>query len=234
MFDAKSLLDQFLGAGTANKVGGGLNRATDYAKGNPMATGAAVTGLAALLLGTKGGRAIGGRTLELGGIALVGGLACKAFTDWKSKSNASNEQSTSITPEDLSPPPSKDGFQPLPASEQERSLALLTAMIAAAKADGYIDESERTAILGKLDNIPLDAEARAFVIEEMSAPLNIDKVVQPATNQEIASEIYLASLLGIDPDHPAEKAYLAMLAARLKLPDALIQHLHTVADEAHA
>jgi uncharacterized membrane protein YebE (DUF533 family) len=59
------------------------------------------------------------------------------------------------------------------------------------------------------------------VIDEMRKPLNIDSVVADATTTERAIEIYTASVLAIDPDDPAEQAYLAMLAARLKLAPGL-------------
>ena len=41
-----------------------------------------------------------------------------------------------------------------------------------------------------------------------------------------AAEIYAASLLSIDVDNAAERGYLAMLAARLKLDEGLVAHLH--------
>jgi uncharacterized membrane protein YebE (DUF533 family) len=46
-------------------------------------------------------------------------------------------------------------------------------------------------------------------------------VVKAATSPELALEIYAASFLAIDPDDPAEQAYLAMLASRLKLDPGL-------------
>jgi len=51
--------------------------------------------------------------------------------------------------------------------------------------------------------------------------LDIDQVVAAATTPELAVEIYAASVLAIDPDDPAEQAYLAMLASRLKLEPGL-------------
>ena len=42
-----------------------------------------------------------------------------------------------------------------------------------------------------------------------------------AVTPELAVEIYAASVLAIDPDDPAEQAYLAMLASRLKLEPGL-------------
>jgi uncharacterized membrane protein YebE (DUF533 family) len=93
-------------------------------------------------------------------------------------------------------------------------------MIAAAKADGHVDADERERILGKLAEEGLSAEEEAFLAKELSAPLDIDRVVASAKTKEQTIEIYAASLVAINPDNPAEKAYLDMLAARLGLePD---------------
>ena len=46
---------------------------------------------------------------------------------------------------------------------------------------------------------------------------------------ELAVEIYAASFLAIDPDDPAEQAYLAMLASRLKLDPGLRAAVETEA-----
>ena len=101
------------------------------------------------------------------------------------------------------------------------SLAILRAMIAAAKADGHIDAQEHSRIFDKLDACDLDTEEKAFIIDELRKPLDIDAVVRAATTPELAVQIYAASVLAIDPDDPAEQAYLAMLASRLKLEPGL-------------
>jgi len=101
------------------------------------------------------------------------------------------------------------------------SLAILRAMIAAAKADGHIDAQEHSRIFAKLNEHDLDTEEKAFIIDELRKPLDIDAVVAAAVTPELAVEIYAASVLAIDPDDPAEQAYLAMLASRLKLEPGL-------------
>ena len=63
----------------------------------------------------------------------------------------------------------------------------------------------------------------------MCAPLDLDAIVKGASQPEVAVEVYAASLLAIDPDHPAEKAYLQMLAARLGLADELVAEIHRTA-----
>jgi uncharacterized membrane protein YebE (DUF533 family) len=44
-----------------------------------------------------------------------------------------------------------------------------------------------------------------------------------------AAEVYAASLLAIEVDSPAERAYLGLLAARLGLADELVASLHGAA-----
>ncbi len=72
MFNAKQLLDQFVGGGQGGDQGAG-----DFLRG--AGGGALAGGLAALLLGSKTGRKIGGEALKMGGMAAVGALAYKAY-----------------------------------------------------------------------------------------------------------------------------------------------------------
>jgi uncharacterized membrane protein YebE (DUF533 family) len=60
----------------------------------------------------------------------------------------------------------------------------------------------------------------------MGHPVDMDAIVNSATSPEVAAEIYVASLLAIDVDTADEKSYLAMLAARLKLPPKLVTELN--------
>jgi uncharacterized membrane protein YebE (DUF533 family) len=53
----------------------------------------------------------------------------------------------------------------------------------------------------------------------------VDAIVNSATSPEVAAEIYIASLMAVDVDTPAEKSYLGMLAARLQLPPQLVTEL---------
>jgi uncharacterized membrane protein YebE (DUF533 family) len=63
-------------------------------------------------------------------------------------------------------------------------------------------------------------------MDELRAKLDVDAVAGAAATPEEAAEIYAASLLSIDVDNAAERGYLAMLAARLKLDEGLVAHLH--------
>ena len=50
-------------------------------------------------------------------------------------------------------------------------------------------------------------------------------ITSAVATPEQGAEVYLASRLAIDPDVPAERAYLDALAGRLKLPAELRAHL---------
>lgn len=238
MKDAQRLLDQFLGTGNqmtgGSNAGGGIGGALQQGLGGNLGGlggGAMAGGVVALLLGTKGGRKLGKKALKYGGMALVGGLAYKAYRDYQARQSGqapASVPSTGRGEPDVIEAPQDSPFSPAaaPGGADNFSLAILRAMISAAKADGYIDPAEQQKIFEKVDQLGLGAEEKAFVMDELRSPLNIDTIVEAATSEEIAAELYAASLLAIDPDHPAEKAYLQMLAARLNLPEGLVAALH--------
>jgi uncharacterized membrane protein YebE (DUF533 family) len=242
MLDAKRLLDQFIGGpdnnapqqggqfgqfgDIARQVGGGLSNNLGGIGG-----GALAGGLAALLLGTKSGRKIAGNVVTMGGMAAVGALAYHAYRNWQ----AGKEPGATAAqqPVALLPPPNATPFNPASSAEQQHlGRSLLRAMIAAAKADGHVDAAEQTNIFAQIDRLNLGAEDKAFVIDELRKPLDVDSVANGARSPEEAAEIYAASLLAIDIDNPAERGYLGMLAARLKLDEALVAHLHATIEGA--
>jgi uncharacterized membrane protein YebE (DUF533 family) len=105
-------------------------------------------------------------------------------------------------------------------------------MVAAAKADGEIDELEQRRILQHLERDNVDDDDRAFVQQLLHEPADIEAVVREARCPETAAELYAASLIAIDPTRPAERGYLTMLAARLGLDQALVDHLQATVAQA--
>ena len=223
MFDPQKLLEQFLGGGSATPGTDGKAKAglsPDFMKG--LATGGVAGGLAGILLGGKTSKKLAKGAVKLGGTAALAGLAYKAYESWRAAQQQAPAAEAPAPMKDITPKPEGTPF--LPAADAERSaasLAILRAMIAAAKADGRIDGEEHRRIFAKLDELDLDTEEKAFIIDELRKPLDIDAVVRAAATPELAVEIYAASVLAIDPDDPAEQAYLAMLASRLGLEPGL-------------
>ncbi|MFN3723692.1 MAG: tellurite resistance TerB family protein [Paracoccaceae bacterium] len=230
MFNAKSLLDQVLGQvnqATGGKVGmqsaDGLGqKAKDLWGGqSTLGKGAIAGGLMGILM-TKGGRRMLGTGAKIGGAALIGGLAYKAYQDWQAGKAVTAEPGPLALPQ-------PDGTPFLPTDlvqANDLSARLLQAMVAAAKADGHVTADERARIDGQLAALGLEAEASALIAAELDAPLDAGRIAALARTEEEAAEIYAASLLAVDAEGAAEKGYLAMLAARLNLDPGLVAHLH--------
>lgn len=236
MFDAKQLLDQFIGSNGQQNAGvTGRAGSTDFLQQAAHAMsgfggGALAGGLAGLLLGSKGGRKLAGTALTYGGMAVAGALAFRAYQNWQAGKAAT---SAAAAQGPLLPPPADTPFNPAAEADQQMlSRNLLRAMIAAAKADGHIDAAEQAAIFAQMDRLNVGAEDKVFVMDELRKPLDADAVARTTRSPEEAAELYAVSLLAIDVDNPSERAYLARLAAALKLDAGLVAHLHATIEGA--
>lgn len=224
MFDPKKLLDDLLGSqipGTTGTVREKAGQAVLMAKDNPLAAGA----LAAVLLGTGPGRKVGGAAVKLGGLAAIGGLAYKAYQNYQNGKKP--DEAAPAEEQILLPPPADTEFHPsqAPQGEAEFALTLVRAMIAAARADGRIDDEERRRIGEKLSLSGLDSDAESFLRAELESPLDLDALVAAARTEAQKVELYTASRLAVDADTRAERGYLDLLAGRLGLADQLVDHI---------
>lgn len=233
MLDPKALLDDLLGAkvpGTESTVRDKAGQAAQMARDNPLAAGA----LAAILLGTGAGRKVTGSALKLGGLAAVAGLAYKAYQNY-SKGAEPGAGQQGGEPE-LLPPPADTAFDPAqaPQGEAEFALVIARARIAAARADGHIDDAERVRIADKLHLSGIGEEAEAFLMAELEKPVDLDGLVAAAQTDAQKAELYTASRIAIEPKTRAERGYLDLLAGRLRLPDALVDHIESTVAAAKA
>jgi uncharacterized membrane protein YebE (DUF533 family) len=99
-------------------------------------------------------------------------------------------------------------------------------MINAAKADGRIDKQETERLVGKLQEDGISDEEQRFVMEEMRKPMDTDAIVQAVPNEQVAAQIYTASLMAINVDTDAEKRYMQELASKLGLSRQVMAYLH--------
>jgi uncharacterized membrane protein YebE (DUF533 family) len=222
------------GAGDAlGRVTGGRtpDQLIEQAKGifsnNPALATAVLGGLGALVFGTSTGRSVAGSAAKLGGLALIGGLAYKAYQNYQAGKpllNAAQHQ-------DVLPAPAGTGFEPQAATDAT-ALVFIRAMIAAAAADGHIDAEEQSAILGGLKEAGLDQEAHEWLAKEMAKPASIDTLVEAAESPELAAQIYTAARIAINPDNAAEKDFLAGLAGSLGLDAELVANIDAAASAA--
>ena len=84
-------------------------------------------------------------------------------------------------------------------------------MIAAANADGIIDEDERNRILGKLETMDLSDQEHSFIVEELLSLAEMESIVTKVKSPEMAKQVYTVSLLAIEVDTDAERTYMNTL-----------------------
>jgi uncharacterized membrane protein YebE (DUF533 family) len=189
-----------------------------------MKKGAIAAGVLALLLGTGAGRRITGSALKIGSLAAIGGIGWKAFQNWQKQNEtleAEQAANNKIIP-----------INELPEQQaRERSLILLKAMIAAAKADGHVNKKEIEIIKAQINKLGLSKDVAELLEEEISKPLDVKEIAALAENQAIASEIYLVSAVVTDKENSMERDYLANLAKAMQLPDDLVAHLEAEKDD---
>lgn len=226
--DAKSLLDAMVNhidsAAKSATANGGLAEKAKSAwdSQSNLSKGAIAGGLLGLLF-SGNARKLVKSGVKVGGAALIGGIAYKAYQDWKSGKTAGSEPA----PSPALPYLDETAFQHANSfADGDLAPRLVRAMVAAAKADGHVTQEENGKIRNQITNLGLGGDAEALILDELDAPLDVGRIAGLARTPEEAAEIYTASLLAIDPTGPAEKGYLAMLAARLNLPAGLVDHLH--------
>ncbi|MEL1263700.1 tellurite resistance TerB family protein [Pseudoxanthomonas putridarboris] len=192
------LLKSPQGGGSAGGLGGLLN--ADFGKG------AVAGGALGLLLGkNKTTR----KLATYGGLAALGVMAYRAYNDYTQQQGGFAAGAGPQT------------VDRLPPQAELHGQAILKALVAAAKADGHIDARERQAIEGEFSRIGADAELQGWLHAELEKPLDPAEVARAGTTPEIASEMYLASLMVADEQNFMERAYLDELAQQLKLGDGL-------------
>ncbi len=196
-------------------------QAKGFLQGN--AGGIALGGLAGLALGTGAGRSILGSAAKLGGVALVGGLAYKAYQNYQAGKPLASFGDPVLAA------PAGSGFAEGDGDDNAKALLMVRAMIAAAAADGEIDDTERVRIMGNLKQAGLDDEASGFLDEEFANPLDAAGLVQMSSTPEIAAQIYTAARLSVDPDTDGEQTFLADLASGLSLDSELVAHIDAAA-----
>lgn len=218
----QGFLDQLLK--TAQQSAGDLGNAAGIQSGADFGKGALAGGALGLLLGTRKGRRMGRKAAVYGGLAAVGMLAYKAYGDWKKQQGAP-----------ATPGGAPQSVHTLPAPEAEtHSQAILKALIAAAKADGHVDERERETIEGEFTRLGAEPEVRQWLQAELAKPLDPAEVASVATSPEIAAEMYVASLIAADDQNFMERSYLDELARQLKIDDALKARLEQQVKDANA
>lgn len=216
-----------LGKATGQNPADLLKQLQDLVRDNPLAAGGAMGGLGGLVLGTKTGRSIAGSAARIGALALIGGLAYKAFQNYQ----AGKPLITGAVPAESAPQGS--GFEPGAVTNDAAQL-YIRSMIAAAAADGRIDGAEQAKIIGGLKQAGLDAEAEEFLANAMNNPVTPQDLANAVSSPEEAMQVYTAARLAIEPDTRGEQQFLAALAAALGIDSKLATHIDAATRSAAA
>ncbi|MFT5451677.1 MAG: uncharacterized membrane protein YebE (DUF533 family), partial [Enterobacterales bacterium] len=128
MVDINKLLGSFLSSGAATGFAGGL-----------------AGGMASKMVSGKTVKKMGSSALKMGGVAAVGALAYTAYKRYNNNQGASNAQTQTTSPTELSAPPPGSAFLPDQndkAANDTLCMILVRSMIAVARADGRLDAKE--------------------------------------------------------------------------------------------
>ena len=193
---------------------------------NQLGAGAAAGGLGAIVLGTHAGRSVAVGAAKLGALALIGGLTYKALLNYQNGQPLLNGAHTLTQAA-----PVGSGFEPAAVTNESATL-YIKAMIAAAAADGRIDDGEMEKIMGGIKQGGMDAHAEEFLAAELNTPATVDELAAACTSSEQAVQVYTAARLAITPDGGAEDAFLAALGDKLGIDSTLAAHIDAAAKSA--
>lgn len=219
---AKDALGRVTGGQTPEEM---LEKLKQFVRDNPWAATGAAAGAGGVILGTKAGRAVAGGAARIGALALIGGLAYKAFQNYQ----AGKPLITGVLPAEAAP--SGSGFEPAAITNDSAAL-YIKAMIAAAASDGRIDDAEQAKIIGGFKQVGIDAEAEEFLANELNNPASVQDLANAVTSPEEAVQVYTAARIAIEPDNSGEQRFLANLAAALGVDSKLAAHIDATARSA--
>lgn len=207
-------------------MGGLAGGAGDLASRFPGGLGGLAAGsLLSLILGSRAGRSAGGSLMKAGGLAVLASVAFKAYQDWQAK----QAPNAGAQPDLPSQPPAGSGFhleEEKDKNGHEMGLALVQAMISAAKSDGHLDGEESNRIQEQIQQLGLGSEEKGFLLDAMAKPADAAAIARLPKTKEQAAELYVASRIAMgDVDTPQEKAYLERLVSLMDLPGDLVAHL---------
>jgi uncharacterized membrane protein YebE (DUF533 family) len=207
--------------------------------GGALLGGGIAGGIAGGLMSGKGAGKTGKKALQIGALAAVGGIAWKAYksySDQQAQDRAFGRgkyQDYSDSPQPQSPQQaSLFAYDPQSLNESQfdavvnetnaqGQLLLLRAMVAAAHADGHIDQTERMKIFDQVDAMDLSTEDKSSLFDEMRNPMSIEQLVAKVPCSEAAAEVYAISAIALDLGQTDSRIYLDKLARMLCIPSQL-------------
>jgi uncharacterized membrane protein YebE (DUF533 family) len=172
---------------------------------------------------------------------VLGGLAYKAYQNYRNGQPVVPQSVTDmlggVLPQPSGAPPQDVSVQKQPyagfltreAPPLADGLLLLRAMIAAAMADGRIDDKEREQLIGRVEASGISAEERSYLESLIAKPDTPAQLAALVNHPEVGAQVYLAAFVAIDADTPEERRWLDDLAKSLGMEPQLRQNVEAAA-----
>lgn len=201
--------------------------------------GAASGAMVALLMNKKARKNLGGTALKLGGAAAVAGVGYYAYQQWQKRKSPGLGEIAPVSAPVSAPSPlpalarapvapvnEPPALPALPAVDDSLAFKMIKTMIAAAQADGQIDDAELAKLEEAVHSAGLSPAEDAAVMAALNTPVTMEEIAQWPASPAEAAELYGAALLAVDPDTVSEKFFLRRLASTLRLPVELTAQLN--------
>ena len=139
------------------------------------------------------------------------------------KHDAGNEPGAAspgnVTPLPSSSPGAATVHMESPAGlpSEEIALRMIQVMVAAAHADGVLDEEEEKNILDKMHSVDLTGEEKMFLLGELHNPKPVADLCDGINDISMAKGMYMLAVAAIEVDTEAERNWLAELGTELGL-----------------
>jgi uncharacterized membrane protein YebE (DUF533 family) len=224
-----NVLDQLFPPGRGGPADAYVQKAREFVNRNPGLAEAALTGIAGVLMRSSRSAGIATAAARLGGLALIGALAYKAYQNYQGSRPLLDIGQGS----DKAARPAHAAFD-LDAATDDDALLFARAMVAAATADGPLDANERARIVETLAQAGIDPQATRWLEDELSSPAGVEDIADRVQTPEKAAQVYAAARLAIDPDTRQEREFLRQLAESLDLDPALTRQIDDAAGSIRA
>ena len=203
-----NLLNQVLGAVQKNAGQAGSILSNNKGTLAKIGGSAAALGLVSSFLKKKSGKNL----VQAGSMAALGALAYHAYQSWQSN----QKQDGNVVLD-------QNAFEPTGVAAENASRVILRTMIAAASADGLIDEAGRQLIQSEVGE---DAETQQWIAAEITQPASAAEIAREiGANPALAAEAYLAARIVCADLQRKEIVFLSQLAQSLNLDEALVENL---------
>lgn len=192
--------------------------------------GAASGALVSALMNKKARKTLVNGAATVGGMAALAGVGYYAYRKWQQHQAG---KAATVPPAASRPSAGPTEEAPLEAAviscppvDDRLGLKMLQAMIAAAHADGAVEERELQQVFEALNRAGLTPEENASLTAALDRPPTVEAIATGVSQPEQAAEIYGAAVLVVERATPAEQFFLQRLAHQLRLPAALRQQIH--------